>query len=368
MPYLDGRHHIAIVDGSAAHREQVTAALKSFYHFADYYSAATAFAGMLTVRPAFVLVGEAVPPGSGYDFIRRLRDDPELSGVPAMLVIGQDNPDTLAAVAECGANGYLVKPYRRSQLIRSLSDMLNRECEARWEDLPEIHRKALTQTVEVFNSISDVIERGEPIAYNNVRDACEPLVEAVRNNDFREILSGVKDHDNYSYSHSLRVATLLSLFGFTIGLSTDEQSVLASGGLLHDVGKMSIPHEVLNKPGRLTSEEFLVMKNHVTASVSYLSRCHDLPKGIEVIAGQHHEKLDGTGYPLGLVGNQLNRLARMAAIVDVFGALTDRRIYKPPMEAEEALKMMADMPGHLDKELLKMFREMLLDAASEISI
>jgi HD-GYP domain-containing protein (c-di-GMP phosphodiesterase class II) len=165
----------------------------------------------------------------------------------------------------------------------------------------------------------------------------------------------------------MRVATLLSLFGFTIGLSSDEQSVLASGGLLHDVGKMSIPHEVLNKPGRLTPEEFTVMKSHVTASVAYLSGCPDLPQGIHVIAGQHHEKLDGSGYPLGLFGSQLNHLARMASIVDVFSALTDRRAYKPSMEAEVALKMMVEQMGshHLDMGLLMLFREMLLDAATE---
>ena len=105
------------------------------------------------------------------------------------------------------------------------------------------------------------------------------------------------------------------------------------------------------------------MKRHVTASVAYLQRCHDLPKGILTIAAQHHEKLDGSGYPLGLAGNKLDRLARMASIIDVFTALTDRRVYKPAMKPETALKIMADeMASHLDITLLGLFRQMLLDA------
>ena len=140
--------------------------------------------------------------------------------------------------------------------------------------------------------------------------------------------------------------------------------MLASGGLLHDVGKMSIPHEVLNKPGRLTEEEFVVMKGHVDASVHYLMQNPEIPKGVITIAAQHHEKLDGTGYPNRIPGKDLNSLARMAAIVDVFGALTDRRVYKPPMPAEKALGIMKDeMSNHLDGKLLLLFREMLLDAA-----
>ena len=137
---------------------------------------------------------------------------------------------------------------------------------------------------------------------------------------------------------------------------------MGSGGLLHDVGKMSIPHEVLNKPGRLTPAEFDVMKTHVPLTLAYLAKCPDMPKNIVTIAAQHHEKLDGTGYPLGLKGGQLNELARMASIVDVFGALTDRRIYKPPMDAEHALAIMTgEMATKLDQQLLSLFRSMLMD-------
>ncbi|KAF0113944.1 MAG: response regulator, partial [Rhodospirillaceae bacterium] len=183
-------------------------------------------------------------------------------------------------------------------------------------------------------------------------------------NDFKVLLNGVRGHDNYSCVHSLRVAIFLSMFGHTMGLENDDLLVLSCGGLLHDVGKMSIPYEVLNKPGRLNDAEFTVMRKHVTNTVRYIDACATLPKGIGIIAAQHHEKLDGTGYPNGLKGRDINELARMAAIVDVFSALTDRRCYKEPMVPEQALRIMREsIAGHIDQSMLRLFVDLLLSCA-----
>lgn len=363
-PIAVEKNLVAIVDGNERHRAQLSAALLSFYRMVEYPDSMRAMAALGIMRPQVLVVGEETPIGGGYALVRKLRLLQEFQTLPIIMIVSKDDQGTQDAVRQCGASAFLVKPYRRSSLIRAISSLVNSKVEQSWEILPPTQRKALKGTVEIYNSISDVIERGEPIAYSNVTDACTPLVEAVNTHDFKTILSGVKDHDNYSYAHSLRVATLLSLFGHVIGLPESEQLLLASGGLLHDVGKMSIPHEVLNKPGRLTEDEFVVMKSHVDHSVLYLKANAEIPKGVITIAEQHHEKLDGTGYPHRLPGSKLNELARMAAIVDVFGALTDRRVYKPPMPAEKALGIMRDeMSNHLDGKLLLLFREMLLDAA-----
>ena len=361
------RHLIAIADGNAKQRDMVHTALISFYVTVEYPDRVHAMAGMSVVPPSLILVDQDLPPqngpASGLDFIAAMGRDRVLSSVPAVLLLNSDDAELRLVAEQAGAKACLVKPYRRSELVRVISTHLNYGIVKKWESLPPLQRQALKGTVEVFNSISDVIDKNEPIAYDNIRDACAPLVEAVQTNDFRAILDSIKDYDNYSYAHSLRVGTLLCLFGNTIGLDKEEQQILATGGLLHDVGKMTIPYEVLNKPGRLTPEELVTMRSHVDASVSYLEASDSIPKGIITIAGQHHEKLDGSGYPHGLVSKQLNNLARMAAIVDVFGALTDQRCYKPPIEAETALRMMVEeMPGHLDQVLLHKFRDMLLDA------
>lgn len=356
-------HLIAIIGSNERQRDMIRMSLVSFYVTVEYSDTTRAMAGMRVVPPSLMLVDDDTSPYGGLEFIASLRRDKALANVPTILVLTKNDPGLVKAALHAGAKATLVKPYRRSEMIRLISTYLNFGIERKWEALPPVQRQALKGTVEVFNSISDVIDRGEPITYTEVRDACAPLVEAVQTNDFRGMLDGIKDYDNYSYAHSLRVATLLCLFGNTIGLPKDEQQLLATGGLLHDVGKMTIPYEVLNKPGRLNDEELVVMRSHVTASVSYLEATDNLPKGIITIAGQHHEKLDGSGYPNGLVGGQLNTLARMASIVDVFSALTDQRCYKPAMEAEQALKIMVEnMPGHLDHMLLMKFRDMLLDA------
>lgn len=362
-----GKPYIAVAIGNGVLRSQVTKCLMSFYRFVEYPDISQAIAGCRTHVPRLAVVSEELSMNTGCDFVRMLRNDPKLKAVPVVMMVDKDDEATRDRVTRCGAESYLADPYTRSTLINAISDLLNRRVEDKWQTLRPPQRQALTNTLKLFNGIANGIGNGEPILYQTVREACQPLVEAVGNGDFVDILNGVRNHDNYTYTHSMRVATYLALFGFNLRLPRDEQVILASGGLLHDVGKMSIPHEVLNKPGRLNAAEFEVMKGHVTASVTYLQDCPDLPKGIGIIAAQHHEKLDGTGYPFGLTGSKLNRLARMASIIDVFTALTDRRVYKREMEAETALKLMIDdMTSHLDVKLLGLFRQMLLDATRAV--
>ncbi|WP_254073109.1 HD domain-containing phosphohydrolase [Acidisphaera sp. S103] len=366
-PDRTGKPYIAIAVGNGVLRSRVTNCLMSFYRFVEYPDISQAIAGCRTHVPRLALVSEELSMNTGCDFVRMLRNDPNLKTVPVVMVVDTDDEATRDRVVRCGAESFIVDPYPRSTLINMISGLLNRRVEDKWQTLQLPQRQALTNTLNLFNGIANGIGNGEPIPYQAVSEACQPLVEAVGNDDFVDILKGVRNHDNYTYAHSMRVATYLALFGFNLRLPKNEQVILASGGLLHDVGKMSIPHEVLNKPGRLNVAEFEVMKGHVAASVTYLQGCPDLPKGIGIIASQHHEKLDGTGYPLGLAGNKLNRLARMASIIDVFTALTDRRVYKREMAAETALKLMADdMTSHLDMKLLGLFRQMLLDATRAV--
>jgi putative nucleotidyltransferase with HDIG domain len=356
-----GKITVAVVDSHQGHRQQVASALASFYHVAVFDGFDQAMESLGSTPPRVLLLDEAARPRSGGDPIASARL--LLKGVPIIRTLAR--PVSQLGSAAYDTDACLEKPYRRSTLIKTISGLVNRSVESGWDSLAPQYKESLRRTVDSFNSISDLIDRGEALAYQEVSEACGPLVDAVRNHDFKVILDGVKGHDNYSYVHSLRVATLLSLFGHTIGLKGDDLNLLASGGLLHDIGKMTIPHEVLNKPGRLDDSELQVMRSHVPKSVGYLELCETLPKGVLTIAAQHHEKLDGTGYPRGLRNGQLNELARMASIVDIFGALTDRRVYKEPMSPEDALAMMAErMGGEIDKSLLMLFRAMLLDAAT----
>ena len=189
------------------------------------------------------------------------------------------------------------------------------------------------------------------------------IVDVVNKDDFTKMLYSVKDHDNFTYVHSIRMATFMALFGKAIGLPKEQQRVLSAGGFLHDVGKMTISRALLNKEGRLSAAEWDIIRSHVPTAQKLLLGT-EIPKGAMTIVTQHHEKLNGSGYPLGLAGRDLNQVARMAAIIDVFCALTDRRAYKRALAAEVALDTMAnEMAAHIDVSLLRRFREILLDAA-----
>ena len=361
-----GKPHIVVAIGNAAQQSSVVAALAGFYNVDMFPDTPRALAACRVRPPLVAVVGENLPPSNGYDLVHMLRLDPALAGIPVMMVVSKNNSLTRNAVNKCRAQSYVTESCPDTVLVSAVSNLVNSRIERQWQTLPALQRQALTGTLGLFTGLSNAISNGEPIVFEAIGDACKPLVDAVGNNDFKGILRGVRNHDDYTYAHSMRVATLLALFGSNLGLSKDEQVILASGGLLHDVGKMSIPNAVLNKAGRLTPAEFDVMKGHVNASITYLERCSDLPRGILTIAAQHHEKLDGTGYPGNLMGNKLDRLARMASIIDVFSALTDRRVYKPAMDPEAALKIMTDeMASHLDMTLLGLFRQMLLDAARD---
>lgn len=356
------RYLVAIVDGNQRHREQLSDALLSFYAVQSYGDSTNALMGLGVSRPGLVLIGEYVPPSSGVNFLRAMRCERELGHTPVVFVSDNGDPSVLAAALAAGANDCIIKPYRRSALIKAISTQLNFKVERAWKDLPTLARDALQETLTLFNSIADIFDQSFPIQYGAVAESCAALVDAVSTNVFPAILDGVREHDHITYTHSVRVATLLALFGHSIGLPRPQQILLASGGLLHDVGKISISHTLLNKTENLTDDEWGIIRSHVPAAVNFLRASTDMPKGIVTIAAQHHERLDGSGYPRGLEAGQLNELARMSAIVDIFASMTDQRVYKPKMTAEAALHMMTeDMAGQIDQDLLARFREVFLD-------
>ena len=354
---------VCVIDGNQRHRDSICQALNSFYQVRVFDDAERAMAELRDTPPAVVIVDEEIPPVGGWKLSERISADDILARVP-LIYTTQFADSDFSKHARAKGRDALVKPFRRSALLNAISSQINQGVESAWDNIEPVQRSALKQTVSMFNGISDLIDEGAPLPYDDVKESCAPLVEAVSSHSFKDVLKGVRGHDNYSYVHSLRVATFLSLFGHTIGIRGDDLLTLSTGGLVHDVGKMSIPHDVLNKPGRLEGDDWETMKSHVGRTIDFLHNNATIPKGVITIAEQHHEKLDGTGYPNGLKGGELNELARMASIVDIFGALTDRRVYKDPMAPEKALGIMGGLKDEVDQSLLALFREMLLDAAS----
>jgi putative nucleotidyltransferase with HDIG domain len=354
---------VAVIDGNARYRAEITGALTQYYRIRAFPDGRDAVVGLIARPPAVIIIDENAPPGGGMAVLELIRKNASLAAVP-VVAKAEDAATAFAGLAkEVRDCVVLSKPFKRSQLLAAISGNVNKEIEAAWDKIEPVQQAALKQSVATFNQIAELLEDGKPIPFDKVKDSCEPLARAVSEGNFKEVLKGVRGHDNYTYVHSMRVATLLSLFGHRIGIRGDDLLTLATGGLLHDVGKMDIPQDVLNKPGRLSDEEFAVMRSHVTHTSRHLRESPGIPRGVITIAEQHHEKLDGKGYPNGLQGAQLNDLARMAGIVDIFSALTDRRVYKPPVPPEKSLEIMEGMSNELDQTLLGRFRGMLLDAA-----
>jgi len=355
---------IYLVGGSLSQGEEIKQGLSYIYKFSLFNGEAHIVRDLEWNTPAAVIIDETLPPRGGASLVAKIRKYEKTKSTPLVFIADIEHAEVIAESTSYDNVVLVERPYTFDDIRVAISKAVNASIEAKWEDIEPTQKAALSNTLNSFNAIADLIQAGQPIPYEDVRESCTPLVEAVQNNNFKSILSGVSEHDNYTYVHSLRVATFLSLFGSVLGIEGDDLTTLSTGGLLHDVGKMHIPHDVLNKPGKLTDEEFVIMKSHVNCTVDFLEETSELPRGVLIVAGQHHEKLDGTGYPYGIEGKKLNELARMASIIDIFSAITDRRVYKDPVPPEQALKIMINMKDQLDQTLLSVFREMLLDAAT----
>lgn len=190
-------------------------------------------------------------------------------------------------------------------------------------------------------------------ATNNVADA---LMKTIVDNDAVAVdISMLKVSDEYTFKHSVDVATMAMIIGKKYGLSDKELHELGIAGLLHDVGKTKIPLEVLNKPAKLTDEEFALMKQHTLFGFEILKKRNEFPDSIMRGVLQHHEKLNGRGYPLGVSADKIHPYARIIAVADVYDALVTERPYKSGFPKNTAAEMIMAMTGELELEAMKSF-------------
>ena len=167
---------------------------------------------------------------------------------------------------------------------------------------------------------------GGSIDTEKVNLASKTLTGSVfRNVDALLSLTALKNYSEHTYTHSVNVCVLTLSIAHATGVSEEDAGVIGVGGLLHDVGKGKIPLSILDKPGPLTEEERKVIQSHPLFSEEILKKMGDIPKAAIAIAGQHHEKVNGSGYPRGLTGYQMHPFASMAAVADVYDALTSPR-------------------------------------------
>lgn len=149
-------------------------------------------------------------------------------------------------------------------------------------------------------------------------------------------LTDLRSYDDYTYAHSVNVAVFSCVIGMGMGLSENDLNSLVMAGLLHDLGKLQIPSEILNKPGRLTQEEYQIMKSHATLSYELISERWDISAHIKTAVLFHHENVDGSGYPQGIDGSEQSLFTKILHVADVYDALISKRPYKNPYSPYEA--------------------------------
>lgn len=205
----------------------------------------------------------------------------------------------------------------------------------------------LMQDVRLGNQIQS--ERVEPVV--------EKIAQSIlRNSGALLSLCRIKSKDDYTFQHSVSVCGLQTAFCRALQLTPGEVHEAGIGGLLHDIGKTRVADGILNKPGKLTDDEFAQIKCHVVESRRILEATDGISRTAIQVAAQHHERHDGSGYPQGLKGTQISQMGQMAAIVDVYDAITSDRCYHKGMEPTEAMRKIFEWSkSHFNPEMVHAF-------------
>lgn len=211
---------------------------------------------------------------------------------------------------------------------------------------------------QAMTSIFGEARMGRAVDTELARKVVEEITDSVtRNSRALVSLARLKNADDYTYMHSVAVCALMVALGRELGLEGDTLLAAGEAGLMHDIGKAAMPLEVLNKPGKLTDEEFTVMKGHPAEGYRILEAAgEDLDPITLDVCLHHHERMDGSGYPEGLTGEQISLFAKMGAVCDVYDAITSNRPYKAGWDPGASIRKMAEWAeGHFDSEVFRTF-------------
>lgn len=232
------------------------------------------------------------------------------------------------------------------------------------EDIRKVLPKAkftFEQTKRHVDDLLNNISNGEQIDLEASRKVIQDCVKSIEKNANALLwLTQIKQQDEYTSEHCLRVGILAIAFGQFLGFKSTDLELLGLCGMLHDVGKIKIPTEILNKPEHLSRIEFDIMKGHTTLGKDVLSAQKGVHKLVIETAHHHHERIDGRGYPEGLNASLLHKYIRIISIVDVYDAITSTRPYKDGSPAFDALKILfSERDMHFDRELTEAFIRMV---------
>lgn len=328
---------ILAVDDTAASLRLLTDILKE-----EGYEVRSAISGELALRaaagnpPELVLLDIRMPGMDGFEVCRRLKAQPATRDVPVIFVSAVSETDEKVQGFEIGAVDFVTKPYQRDELLARVRTHL------------ELNR--------LRNHLGDLVEERTAELRESEKKLRASLLDSIM-----ALAATVELRDPYTAGHQRRVAQLAVAIAGELQLPAEQVEGIHLASVVHDVGKIRVPAEILSKPGRLSALEFDIIKEHPGNGYEILKSI-DFPWPIAQMVLQHHERLDGSGYPQALKGDQILLEARIVAVADVVESMVSHRPYRPGLGIDAALEEIALNKGTLFDPLvveacMRLFRE-----------
>ena len=343
----DERCKIMMVDDNLATLAMGKKLLKPFYEVYPVPSAVKLFEILENVIPNLILLDIEMPEMSGYEVIKKLKANPNFNDIPIIFLTSKNDESSELEGFDLGAMDYISKPFSAPRLLKRIANQLLivRQKNNLKDYADNLEMKVREKTKEVMN------------LQNAVLTTVADLVE------FRDKLTGGHIHRTQVYLQAL-IDELIKEGVYADEIADWDMDFFLPSAQLHDVGKIAISDLILDKPGKLSPEEYNIMKTHVAVGVDAIKKImrntneHAFLNHALLIAGTHHEKWDGTGYPAGLKGMSIPLEGRLMAIADVYDALISVRSYKKAFTHIEACRIIEDGSGtSFDPVLIDVFRQ-----------
>jgi putative two-component system response regulator len=344
----DKRQVVMMVDDNITNLDMGKEILKDRYTVFPIPSGSKFLEIIKRVTPDLLLLDIEMPEMNGYEVIKRFKAIPNMGDVPVIFLTAKSDADSELSGLNLGATDYISKPFSPALLLKRIENHLlmssqKRDLKNYNENLQQMVQTQIEQILElqyaVISSMVEMIEFRDTVTFGHI----------VRTQKYLKLL----------------VDKLVAEGIYKNEISRWNLSFLIPSAQLHDVGKIRIPIALLNKSERYTDEEFNQMKTHTTCGVEIIehiarnTRQHTFLDYAKIFAATHHEKWDGTGYPLGLAGEDIPLEGRLMALVDVYDALISERPYKPAISPREAEKIIIAGKGtHFDPVLVEVFQTM----------
>ena len=335
---MELKYHILIVDDVMDNIQVAMNILKEEnYEFSFASSGESAIELLQNSKFDLVLLDVMMPGLDGYEVCMWMREQDAIHEIPVIFLTAKSDVDSIRKGFESGGQDYIVKPFHADELLSRVQTHLElyRAKEVLRHNNLSLQTKMLKQSTRLFGELEE-----------NQREMIAVLTE---------LMEATSDETG---KHIRRVAEYSRLLAhYHHSVSENDANIIYAAAPMHDIGKIAIPQHLLHKNGKLTKEEFSIMKQHTTKGYEFLRVSQrEIMKAAEIIAYQHHEKWDGSGYPRGLMGENIHIYGRIVALADVFDALTHKRSYKESWSVEDAAEYIRENKGkHFDPNLVELF-------------